>query len=133
MKIKNILAISLAFIVLCTIGTVCAAEIFNPEGFTINKDLIINNGTGDYQGIKCEITQVVMENGTDNITVTNFIPSKPVDISPSGNTVMKNISHAQGMFEQKADGRCVFLYLANETLVEIDAPNEKLIEEVIGK
>ncbi len=46
---------------------------------------------------------------------------------------MKNISHAQGMFEQKDDGRCVFLYLANETLVEIDAPNEKLIEEVIGK
>lgn len=46
---------------------------------------------------------------------------------------MKNISHAQGMFEQKDDGRWVFLYLANETLVEIDAPNEKLIEEVIGK
>lgn len=54
-------------------------------------------------------------------------------ISPAGNTVMKNISSAQGMFEQKDDGRCVFLYLANETLVEIDAPNEKLIEEVIGK
>lgn len=29
--------------------------------------------------------------------------------------------------------RCIFEYLANGTIVEINAPNEKLIEEVIGK
>jgi hypothetical protein len=34
---------------------------------------------------------------------------------------------------KKKDGRCIFEYLANGTIVEINAPNEKLIEEVICK
>ncbi len=129
---KNILAICVVFITLCTIGMVCAAEINNPEGFTPNQSLTVNNETGDFNGVKSEFTRVVLENGTDNITITDMVPSKSIDLAPSGNAVMKNISSKQGIYQEK-DGRCIFQYLADGTIVEINAPNEKLIEEVIGK
>ena len=132
MKMKNILAIGIVFIVLCTMGMVCAAEINNPEGFTVNEGLTVNKETGDFNGVKNEFTRIVLENGTDNITVTDILPSKSLDLAPSGNSVMKNISSKQGIYEEK-DGRCIFEYLANGTIVEINAPNETLIEEVIGK
>ena len=132
MKMKNILAIGIVFIVLCTMGMVCAAEINNPEGFTVNEGLTVNKETGDFNGVKNEFTRTVLEKGTDNITVTDILPSKSLDLAPSGNSVMKNISSKQGIYEEK-DGRCIFEYLANGTIVEINAPNEKLIEEVIGK
>ena len=132
MKMKNILAIGIVFIVLCTMGMVCAAEINNPEGFTVNEGLTVNKETGDFNGVKNEFTRIVLEKGTDNITVTDILPSKSLDLAPSGNSVMKNISSKQGIYEEK-DGRCIFEYLANGTIVEINAPNEKLIEEVICK
>lgn len=132
MKMKNILAIGIVFIVLCTMSMVCAAEINNPEGFTVNEGLTVNKETGDFNGVKNEFTRIVLEKGTDNITVTDILPSKSLDLAPSGNSVMKNISSKQGIYEEK-DGRCIFEYLANGTIVEINAPNEKLIEEVIGK
>ena len=132
MKMKNILAIGIVFIVLCTMGMVCAAEINNPEGFTVNEGLTVNKETGDFNGVKNEFTRIVLEKGTDNITVTDILLSKSLDLAPSGNSVMKNISSKQGIYEEK-DGRCIFEYLANGTIVEINAPNEKLIEEVIGK
>lgn len=132
MKMKNILAIGIVFIVLCTMSMVCAAEINNPEGFTVNEGLTVNKETGDFNGVKNEFTRIVLEKGTDNITVTDILPSKSLDLAPCGNSVMKNISSKQGIYEEK-DGRCIFEYLANGTIVEINAPNEKLIEEVIGK
>ena len=132
MKMKNILAIGIVFIVLCTMSMVCAAEINNPEGFTVNEGLTVNKETGDFNGVKNEFTRIVLEKGTDNINVTDILPSKSLDLAPSGNSVMKNISSKQGIYEEK-DGRCIFEYLANGTIVELNAPNEKLIEEVIGK
>ncbi|WP_407374707.1 hypothetical protein [Methanobrevibacter sp.] len=133
MNFKKIFAISLVLIALCTAGMVCAASINNPAGFTINENLTLNNQTGDFNGIQCEVARIVMENGTDNITVTDFVPTKSIDLTPQGNTVKKNISSKEGLFEQKDTGRCVFVYIDNGTLVQIDAPNEKLIGEVIGK
>ena len=41
--------------------------------------------------------------GTDNITVTDILPSKSLDLAPSGNSVMKNISSKQGIYEKKME------------------------------
>ncbi len=46
---------------------------------------------------------------------------------------MKNISNKTGLFEQKDNGRCVYIYQDDGQVMQIEAPNEKLIEEVIGK
>jgi len=123
----------LLFIALCTIGMVCATSVNNPEGFTINKDLVQNNLNGTFFGVPCEYSVVVTENGTDNITITDIVPSKSIDLVPQGNTVMKNISNKSGLFEQKDDGRCVYIYPDDGKVIQIEAPNEKLIEQVIGK
>lgn len=55
MKMKNILAIGIVFTVLCTMGMVCAAEINNPEGFTVNEGLTVNKETGDFNGVKMNL------------------------------------------------------------------------------
>lgn len=133
MNRKKVFAISLLFIALCTIGMVCAASVNNPEGFTINKDLLKNNQNGTFFGVPCEYSVIVSENGTDNITITDIVPSKAIDLVPQGNSVMKNISNKTGLFEQKDNGRCVYLYQDVNNIIQIEAPNEKLIEEVIGK
>jgi len=133
MNMKKVFAISLLFIALCSIGMVCAASVNNPEGFTINKDLAQNNQNGTFFGVPCEYSVVVSENGTDNITITDIVPSKAIDLVPQGNTVMKNISNKTGLFEQKDNGRCVYIYQDINNIIQIEAPNEKLIEEVIGK
>ena len=133
MNMKKVFAISLLFIALCSIGMVCAASVNNPEGFTINKDLAQNNQNGTFFGVPCEYSVVVTENGTDNITITDIVPSKSIDLVPQGNTVMKNISNKTGLFEQKDNGRCVYIYQDVNNIIQIEAPNEKLIEEVIGK
>jgi len=133
MNRKKVFAISLLFIALCTIGMVCAASVNNPEGFTINKDLLKNNQNGTFFGVPCEYSVVVSENGTDNITITDIVPSKAIDLVPQGNTVMKNISNKTGLFEQKDNGRCVYIYQDVNNIIQIEAPNEKLIEEIIGK
>lgn len=133
MNMKKVFAISLLFIAICTIGMVCAASVNNPEGFTINKDLAQNNQNGTFFGVPCEYSVVVSENGTDNITITDIVPSKAIDLVPQGNTVMKNISNKTGLFEQKDNGRCVYIYQDVNNIIQIEAPNEKLIEEVIGK
>lgn len=133
MNRKKVFAISLLFIALCTIGMVCAASVNNPEGFTINKDLAQNNQNGTFFGVPCEYSVVVSENGTDNITITDIVPSKAIDLVPQGNTVMKNISNKTGLFEQKDNGRCVYIYQDVNNIIQIEAPNEKLIEEIIGK
>jgi len=133
MNMKKVFAISLLFIALCSIGMVCAASVNNPEGFTINKDLLKNNQNGTFFGVPCEYSVVVSENGTDNITITDIVPSKAIDLVPQGNTVMKNISNKTGLFEQKDNGRCVYIYQDVNNIIQIEAPNEKLIEEVIGK
>ena len=133
MNMKKVFAISLLFIALCSIGMVCAASVNNPEGFTINKDLAQNNQNGTFFGVPCEYSVVVSENGTDNITITDIVPSKSIDLVPQGNTVMKNISNKTGLFEQKDNGRCVYIYQDVNNIIQIEAPNEKLIEEIIGK
>ncbi len=112
---------------------VCAASVNNPEGFTINIDLLKNNQNGTFFGVPCEYSVIVTENGTDNITVTDIVPSKAIDLVPQGNSVMKNISNKTGLFEQKDNGRCVYLYQDVNNIIQIEVPNEKLIEEVIGK
>lgn len=63
MKMKNILVIGIVFIVLCTMGMVCASEINNPEGFTVNEGLTVNKETGDFNGVKNEFTRIVLEKG----------------------------------------------------------------------
>ena len=75
------------------------------KDFTVNEGLTVNKETGDFNGVKNEFTRIVLEKGTDNITVTDILPSKSLDLAPSGNSVMKNISSKQGIYEEK-DGRC---------------------------
>lgn len=84
-------------------GMVCAAEINNPEGFTVNEGLTVNKETGDFNGVKNEFTRIVLEKGTDNITVTDILPSKSLDLAPSGNSVMKNISSKQVSMKKKME------------------------------
>lgn len=121
-------------IALCiSIGMVSAnSEINVPIDYTLNKDLTLFNQTGTFYGIECEYDLFVMENGDENITVTSIYPSKSFDLEPSGNTVIKNISSTTGLFEQKED-LCVFMYPDDGKIIQIEAPNEKLIGEVIGK
>lgn len=130
---KKIYAIGIVLIALCMLCAVCAVpQVKTPEGFTLNDNLTQTNQTGTFHGVSCEVAIYVMENGTDNITITDIVPSKSMDLTPEGSTVKKTISGKEGLFEEK-DGRFLFMYSDSNTIVEINAPNEKLIEEVIGK
>lgn len=129
---KKIFAIGALLIAICMVGAVCAVSVNTPEGFTLNKDLSKINQTGEFKGVEAQLTQYVMENGTHNITVTDIQPLKSIDLSAEGKTVEKNISGKQGLFEEK-NGVYMFLYKDGDNLIQIEAPNEKLIEQVIGK
>lgn len=134
LNMKKIFIIGAVLIALCMfIGAASATpSILNPEGFTVNKDLGVQNQSGSVLGVPATFDAIVMENGTDNITVQVFYPSKDINLSPSGASEWKNISSKQGIFEKKGD-RYIFAYVEEGELIQIDSPSESLIEQVIGK
>jgi hypothetical protein len=106
------------------------ADINAPDGFKINEKLTVTNQTGEFQGKEAIITVAVMENGTDNITVTTFAVNGDVDMSAQQGSQEKTINGKDGIFMEK-DGRSIFIYKVGQQFINIDAPNEKLIEKVV--
>lgn len=130
---KKILILSIFLIVAgVSLTAVCAADhdVNTPDGFKINNDLTVKNQKAQFQGMDAIQTIYVLENGTDNITLTTFDVDHLVDFSPSGGSVSKNIKNKDGIYEEK-DGRYIFLYKDQDQYIQIDAPSEKLIEEVL--
>ena len=101
-----------------------------PDGFKVNDDLSVKNQKAQFLGMDAIQTIVVLENGTDNITLTTFEADHDMDMSPSGNSQAKNIKGKEGIYQNK-DGRYIFIYKDQSQFVQIDSPTEKLIEEVI--
>ena len=83
-----------------------------------------------FQGKEAIITIAVMENGTDNITVTTFAVNGDVNMTPLPDSQNKTINGKDGIFLEK-NGRALFVYKVGEQIVNIDAPNEQLIEKVV--
>ncbi|WP_405295652.1 hypothetical protein [Methanobrevibacter sp.] len=106
------------------------ADINAPDGFKINEKLTVTNQTGEFQGKEAIITVAVMENGTDNITVTTFAVNGDVDMSAQQGSQDKTINGKDGIFMEK-DGRSIFIYKVGQQFINIDAPDEKLIEKVV--
>jgi hypothetical protein len=106
------------------------ADINAPDGFKINEKLTVTNQTGEFQGKEAIITVAVMENGTDNITVTTFAVNGDVDMSAQQGSQEKTINGKDGIFMEK-DGRSIFIYKVGQQFINIDAPDEKLIEKVV--
>lgn len=71
-----------------------------------------------------------MVNGDKNITVDSFLPEQEITLTPSGGSVMKNITNVEGLY-QEVNGRYIFVYSDSNQFVQIDAPDAKLIEEII--
>ncbi|WP_458403770.1 hypothetical protein [Methanobrevibacter sp.] len=130
---KKIITVTALLIAVCLFaGIVCASpNVLTPEGYTVNQNYTQVDKETTILGVPAVATSVVMENGTDNITVTTFVPSKEIDLSPAGASVYKNISSKEGIFEEK-NGRFIFSYVEEGELIQIDSPAEKLIEKVIG-
>lgn len=133
MDFKKTIMIFAVFAVLClSIGMVSANTDINvPVDYTLNDNLTLFNQTGTFYGIECEYDLLVMEKGDENITVTCIVPTKSFDLEPQGNTVPKTINSKDGLFEQKED-LCVFMYIGDGQIVQVEAPNEEVIGEVIG-
>lgn len=106
------------------------ADINAPDGFKVNEKSSVTNQTGEFQGKEAIITIAVMENGTDNITVTTFAVNGDVDLSAQSGSQNKTINGKDGIFMEK-DGRAIFIYKVGQQFINIDAPNEKLIEKVV--
>lgn len=130
---KKIVTVAALLIAVCLLaGIVCASpNVLTPEGYTVNQDYTQEDKNTTILGVPAVATSVVMENGTDNITVTTFVPSKEINLSPAGASVYKNISSKEGIFEEK-NGRFIFSYVEEGQLIQIDSPAENLIEKVIG-
>lgn len=73
-----------------------------------------------------------MVNGDKNITVDTFFPETQINLTPEGNSVMKTIAGTEGIYKE-VNGRYIFIYSDNNQFIQVDAPEEKLIEEVISK
>ena len=117
-------AMSLAFVS-------AMADINAPDGYKINEELTVTNQTGEFQGKEAIITVAVMDNGKDNITVTTFAVNGDVNMSSSEPGAQnKTINGKDGIYMEK-DGRAIFLYKVGKQFVNVDAPNEKLIEKVV--
>ena len=89
------------------------------------------NQKAQFMGMKATETIVVMENGTDNITITTFQTEYDMTMSPSGGSEAKNIHGKDGIYQNK-DGHFIFIYKDQGQFVQIDSPTEKLIEEVLS-
>ena len=128
-KILLMSVVLLAFAMSLSFVT-AAADINAPDGFKVNEKLSVTNQTGEFQGKEAIITIVVMENGTDNITATTFAVNGDVNMTPLPDSQNKTINGKDGIFLEK-NGRALFVYKVGEQIVNIDAPNEQLIEKVV--
>ena len=106
------------------------ADVNTPNGYKINDNLTIDKQQGELQGKAAIVTSVVMENGTDNITLTTFTVDGDVELSTDAGGQKKTINGKEGIYQEK-DGRSLFLYKVGEQFVNINAPNEKLIEKIV--
>lgn len=128
---KKILLVCLALLVFVASATFVAAtaDVNTPDRYKINDNLTIDKQQGELQGKAAVVTSVVMENGTDNITLTTFFVDGDVDLSDAGGQ-KKTINGKEGIYQEK-DGRSLFLYKVGKQFVSINAPNEKLIEKIV--
>lgn len=119
---------------IATIGMAVAvqSEVNLPDGYKLDESQSISNETGELFGVACDYNRAVMVNGDKNITVDTFFPHAQIDLHEGGGFAMKNISGIEGLFKE-GDGRCIFIYSDNDQFVQVDSPEEKLIEEVISK
>ena len=129
---KKILLVCLALLVFIASATFVAAtaDVNTPDGYKINDNLTIDKQQGELQGKAAIVTSVVMENGTDNITITTFAVDGDVELSTDAGGQKKTINGKEGIYQEK-DGRSLFLYKVGEQFVNINAPNEKLIEKIV--
>ena len=111
---------------------VAESNINIPDGYKLDDSLSVVNQTTKFFDVDCTYNRVVMVNGDKNITVDTFLPEKEITLTPSGGSVMKNISDTPCLYQEK-DGRFIFVYSNNNQFVQIDAPDEKVIAEVISK
>jgi len=134
MNAKKILVCFLILIgVVATLSFVSAEPKFNtPDGFTADDSQKVVNKASDFSGVSAQMNRTVLVNGDKNITVDTFLPEKGVDLSPSGNTVMKNVSGVEGLYTEK-DGRFIFVYSSDNQFVQVDAPSAELLEQVVAK
>ncbi|WP_405265370.1 hypothetical protein [Methanobrevibacter sp.] len=131
---KKILACLLLIAAVASIGIVAAeaSEINLPDGYQIDAAQTIENATTKLFGIDCDYNRAVMVNGDKNITVDTFFPHAEITLTPEGGSVMKNITGKEGLYQEK-DGRFIFVYSDNDQFVQIDAPDAKVIEEIVGE
>ena len=124
--------VCLALLVFVSSATFVAAtaDVNTPDGYKINDNLTIDKQQGELQGKAAIVTSVVMENGTDNITLTTFTVAGDVELSTDAGGQKKTINGKEGIYQEK-DGRSLFLYKVGEQFVSINAPNEKLIEKIV--
>lgn len=124
--------VCLALLVFVASATFVAAtaDVNTPDGYKINDNLTIDKQQGELQGKAAIVTSVVMENGTDNITLTTFTVDGDVELSTDAGGQKKTINGKEGIYQEK-DGRSLFLYKVGEQFVNINAPNEKLIEKIV--
>lgn len=124
--------VCLALLVFVASATFVAAtaDVNTPDGYKINDNLTIDKQQGELQGKAAIVTSVVMENGTDNITLTTFTVDGDVELSTDAGGQKKTINGKDGIYQEK-DGRSLFLYKVGEQFVNINAPNEKLIEKIV--
>ena len=124
--------VCLALLVFVASATFVAAtaDVNTPDRYKINDNLTIDKQQGELQGKAAIVTSVVMENGTDNITLTTFTVDGDVDLSTDAGGQKKTINGKEGIYQEK-DGRSLFLYKVGEQFVSINAPNEKLIEKIV--
>ena len=134
MNAKKILVCFLILIaVVATLSFVSAEPKFNtPNGFTADDSQKVVNKASDFSGVSAQMNRTVLVNGDKNITVDTFLPEKGVDLYPSGNTVMKNVSGVEGLYTEK-DGRFIFVYSSDNQFVQVDAPSVELLEQVVAK
>lgn len=119
--------------VVATLSFVSADPKFNtPDGFTADDSQKVVNKASDFSGVSAQMNRTVLVNGDKNITVDTFLPEKGVDLSPSGNTVMKNVSGVEGLYTEK-DGHFIFIYSSDNQFVQVDAPSAELLEQVVAK
>lgn len=119
--------------VIASIGVASAiSEVNLPDGYSLDDSLKVDNETTELFGVECIYNRLVMVNGDKNITVDTFFPEKEITLTPSNGSEMKNIAGVDGLYQEK-DGRYLFIYSDNNQFVQIDSPEESLIEAVIGK
>lgn len=133
MDMKKILICFIVLIaVVASVAALSATEINLPDGYKMDDSKAVVNKTTDFMGVKAILNKYVMVSGDKNITVDTFLPEQEVTLNPSGNSQMKTIGGVEGIYQEK-DGRFIFVYSSDKQFVQIDAPEEKLIEQVISK